>query len=788
HRCHQINAKGTREAPITFTSRNDIAGIGDRENATGEWGGIVILGNAIINRCDVPGVRGGTDACENTIPNLTRTRLAGSKPKYGGASFYMTENPHSSGTLEYVTVRHAGFGRKPALTLAGVSGGTTVSYVQVHNSAGDGMRLLGGVVGVDHLILTGNADEQLDVSEGYLGRIEYVVGMPRGDDASDNGIEVRSTAPGVRPQSRPIVHNFTLLAEGNTSGSGVRINTGASAWFNSGIVVDGNTCVDYEETAGDGPGYNYLHDASFVYVLFDCPDLVTTDTENGDDPATFRKIIKRGRNHVASNTLDFLMPGSVERGMLPDHSDRYIGAFSPEETNTGNWAAGWTRDFLPEPTCPAGTVDAGFDIGRQNVCNVSGTVTGELRLTSGNMYALLGRVDIGVDVGADGTASDGDAAALVIESGVTVFGRSGADVIVVNRGSTITALGFSNKLIIFTSEEDATGARGDRLNAAGEWGGLVILGRAPINRCLAPAATGGTAACENAVKGVTAGAAALYGGSEKDDDSGSLRYVHVKYAGSGPGAGIIFGGVGSKTNMHHVQVHNSSGDGIKYFGGTMNSSRVVLTGNGADQLTLNQGYQGSIQYVIGLQRGGGVHGIGVGSFKPGVRPSSNPAVANFTLIGADSARGNGIRVRRGAIGTWLNGIVTGEGACLGYEADAGDGVEGFTKGADPAFRSVLFDCAGGLFGTGSDTTTGQAAVDDDRNNIVTTGTLEGFVNGAAEKKVPVAPVPQGNSFLESLAVDYERDEYSVGYIGAVWDPYHTWWQGWTCGLEESDPC
>ena len=381
-----------------------------------------------------------------------------------------------------------------------------------------------------------------------------------------------------------------------------------------------------------------------------------------------------------------------------------------------------------------------------------------------------------------------DGTRLVIESGVTVFGRSGADVIVVNRGSTITALGFSNKLIIFTSEEDATGARGDRLNAAGEWGGLVILGRAPINRCLAPAATGGTAACENAVKGVTAGAAALYGGSEKDDDSGSLRYVHVKYAGSGPGAGIIFGGVGSKTNMHHVQVHNSSGDGIKYFGGTMNSSRVVLTGNGADQLTLNQGYQGSIQYVIGLQRGGGVHGIGVGSFKPGVRPSSNPAVANFTLIGADSARGNGIRVRRGAIGTWLNGIVTGEGACLGYEADAGDGVEGFTKGADPAFRSVLFDCAGGLFGTGSDTTTGQAAVDDDRNNIVTTGTLEGFVNGAAEKKVPVAPVPQGNSFLESLAVDYERDEYSVGYIGAVWDPYHTWWQGWTCGLEESDPC
>ncbi|MBC6413002.1 MAG: hypothetical protein GDA39_09120, partial [Hyphomonadaceae bacterium] len=367
NRCHRIEAAGTRDAPIVFTSRNDVAGTGDRESATGEWGGVVVLGNSVINRCDAPGARGGTIACENTVKGVTAPEA-----KYGGG--YLGAN---SGTLEYVSVRHAGARLNAGLTLGGVGHGTTVEYVQVHNSSGDGVRVLGGSVNADHLVFTGNADEQLEMDEGSGSHIGYMVGVPRGGEGSDNGIEVRSVAPGVRPWTNAYVHHFTLLAPDNTRGSGIRVTAGAQPSFSKGIVVDGNVCLDYEESAGDGkPGYQSdyrygsVNDPRFSKVLFDCGcGLVTTDTDNGDDPTEGRAAVNaRGSNNaVASNTLDGFMPGSAER-RVEVISSHHIGAFGPEETNTDNWAAGWTRDLLPEP-CPAGTGDAGYDVDGERACS-----------------------------------------------------------------------------------------------------------------------------------------------------------------------------------------------------------------------------------------------------------------------------------------------------------------------------------------------------------------------------------------------------------------------------------
>ncbi|MBC6404094.1 MAG: hypothetical protein GDA35_10875, partial [Hyphomonadaceae bacterium] len=128
NRCHRLEAAGTPDRPIVFTSKNDIAGAGERESATGEWGGVVILGDAPINRCQVPGAISGTAACENAVEGVT-----GAEAKYGGGI-----GDSSSGTLEYVTVRHAGADLGAGLTFGGVGSGTTVNYVQVHNSSGDG--------------------------------------------------------------------------------------------------------------------------------------------------------------------------------------------------------------------------------------------------------------------------------------------------------------------------------------------------------------------------------------------------------------------------------------------------------------------------------------------------------------------------------------------------------------------------------------------------------------------------------------------------------------------------
>ena len=356
NRCHRIEAAGTPDRPIVFTSKNDIAGTGERESATGEWGGVVILGDAPINRCQVPGATGGTFGCENTVGGVT-----GPDALYGGGG----APDSSSGTLEYVTVRHAGADLGAGLTFGGVGSGTTVNYVQVHNSSGDGIRFRGGRASASYLVLTGNAHGQLGVDEGYAGTVEYMVGVQGGGDSSDNGIEVSD-------ESYLELSNFTLLAADSTQGSGIRVNRGANPWFYNGVVVHGNTCLDYEQTAGDGrPGYLLGSDPLFNSVLFDCPDLVTTDTDNGDDPVTGRAAVEtpNGNNVVASNTLDGFIPGALERGVSGAFGN-HIGAFNPEEeTNADNWAAGWTRDLLPEPVCPAGTEDAGYDIDGEDACS-----------------------------------------------------------------------------------------------------------------------------------------------------------------------------------------------------------------------------------------------------------------------------------------------------------------------------------------------------------------------------------------------------------------------------------
>ena len=106
-------------------------------------------------------------------------------------------------------------------------------------------------------------------------------------------------------------------------------------------------------------------------------------------------------------------------------------------------------------SCPAGFT-AGASVAGLTTCNLSGTYLTNLtiRKVAGVAYAVNGRVDICVDTGADGARAGGSVASLTIEPGVTVFGRSGADYIVVNRGSQINANGTAAEPIILTSAND----------------------------------------------------------------------------------------------------------------------------------------------------------------------------------------------------------------------------------------------------------------------------------------------------------------------------------------------
>ena len=344
-------------------------------------------------------------------------------------------------------------------------------------------------------------------------------------------------------------------------------------------------CFRWQDSAGDGvAGFSEADDPNFASVLFDCDGGLVRD---GSDVAAAEDAVAADANNttdVENSLAATFFPGPSELDITPTDASAldafleqvdYVGAFGPDESETENWATGWTFSVFPDPECPAGTTDSGFDLQGDNVCQLSGIVTDDLRLTRGNFYELTGRVEVGVDAGAEGDAPDGDTASLTIESGVTVFGDSGEDFIVVNRGSQIFSNGTRDNPVIMTSRDDVTDSQANPLSAIGEWGGLVILGQAPINRCR-DAATPGTADCENFIEGVT-NPQAIYGGADASDSSGSLRFTQVRHAGFAINAdgdelnGISFGGVGDDTEIDFVQVHNNADDGFEFFGGTANA-------------------------------------------------------------------------------------------------------------------------------------------------------------------------------------------------------------------------
>jgi hypothetical protein len=183
-------------------------------------------------------------------------------------------------------------------------------------------------------------------------------------------------------------------------------------------------------------------------------------------------------------------------------------------------------------TCPAGTTAAATGLGGNTVCNVSGEIVNNLTLPRVNnvVYRINGRVDVGRDLGADGAASGGAAATLTIEPGVRLFGDVAGDILIVNRGSRIIANGSPAQPIIFTSREDVEGTV-DAARSTRQWGGVILLGRAPIRGC-STAVAQGSVQCQNAIEGVAAatGRQALYGGATPTDTSGSMRYVRIAYS------------------------------------------------------------------------------------------------------------------------------------------------------------------------------------------------------------------------------------------------------------------
>lgn len=763
NRGSQIVAEGTETNPITFTSQSQIAGTIDEDNAIGQWGGLVILGRAPIGNCNTA-VAAGTVGCQQEVEGIS-----GTPALYGGA------RPNDrSGELRYVRVLFAGFplpgtagNELNGITFAGVGNETEVEYIQVHNNADDGVEFFGGTVNAKYVVLTGNDDDSLDYDAGWVGNMQFVLVRQR-PSAGDRIVEASnatgsSTAPQLR--SRPTISNFTFIGTRTTN---IIQNSGASGILANGVLTGSAQCLN-NAAAATSPA------PTFNSVLFGCADPA--------DAVGDTNIAAGTNNLITTSTLAGVFPGPTEVGATAINpttlgsffsAGTYIGAFSPTETEADNWAAGWTYRLFEAPPCPTGTTEGTF--GGERQCTLSGRYNADLRLPRGNIYRIAGRIDIGTDIGGDGAAVGGDPATLTIDAGVTLYGASGADYIVVNRGSQILANGTRSAPVTMTSLNDLTNSQADATNAIGEWGGLVILGRAPIGNCNTAIAAG-ILGCQQEIEGVS-GTPALYGGATANDSSGRLTYLRVKFAGFPlPGTagnelnGITFGGVGSGTEVDYIQVHNNADDGVEFFGGTVNVRHLVLTGNDDDSIDWDAGFIGNIQFAIVVQRTAGGDRVVEASNATGssIAPQlrSRPTLSNFTFVGT---RARNITMNSGTSGVLANGVVVGMGAstiCLDAEAAA-------AAPNSPTFNSVLFDCPTATSGANSD---GFIAAGANNSTAVADSLTNTFINGATENgRTAVNPTTLGGFFTAAT------------YLGAVQNSSDRWWADWSCGLEAGTPC
>ncbi|MBP6588501.1 MAG: hypothetical protein KA229_00260 [Chitinophagaceae bacterium] len=258
-------------------------------------------------------------------------------------------------------------------------------------------------------------------------------------------------------------------------------------------------------------------------------------------------------------------------------------------------------------------------------------------------------------------------AGCIIQSDVTEKGA-----LIIERGAKLIAQGTAGNPIVFTSGKPV-GSR-----APGDWGGIILLGKAPTNRPLDPAPT------------IEGGVGRQYGGTDPLDESGILRYVRIEFAGiaAEPGSeinGLTMGGVGSGTIIENVQVSYGNDDAYEFFGGTVNAKNLVAFATADDDFDFDFGYTGKIQFAVSCRKpdfvdaGDAGNGVECDNDATGTlaTPRTRPQLSNFTIVGPNDAVGTAanhnysLRWRRATQFVMRNSVIIGHpDAGFSMESDA----------------------------------------------------------------------------------------------------------------------
>lgn len=445
---------------------------------------------------------------------------------------------------------------------------------------------------------------------------------------------------------------------------------------------------------------------------------------------------------------------------------------------------------------PQGLTDAGTitgPTGTWRVCRLPNLikVSSNLPKISGLLYEINGRVNVGCDggfnaptaaapvtsttVGCTAPLTSDTNVTLSIAPGAILFGATGQSWLAVNRGNKISAVGSATQPIVFTSKDNVLGYNDD--TSQGQWGGVVLMGRAPVTDCNVGTVAGGT--CERDTEG--SADLARFGGNNPADNSGRLSFVQIRYSGFVLGSGkelqaLTTEAIGSGTVLDHIQSHNSSDDGAEFFGGVVNMKYYVATGADDDSLDVDTGAQMNVQYALLLPRSGKGDALFEidSNGNEGDTPRTKLTVSNFLAIQPVTSPDNeandaAASLFRGNLDTHLsNGIILApSNECLRMNASG-------TVPATLVARSVVMQCnATKYLGTGNYNATQVAGFfgsGSNNNNDSFTPTLASlFINGANESGVAAFDAKTLAAFFDTTT-----------WIGAVRNTADNWYAGWTC--------
>ena len=727
----KLIAEGTAEQPIVFTSAKNPG-----ERRAGDWGGIALLGRAPLNvpggegtlegGCDANLVKyGGTDAADNS-GSLKYVRI-----EFAGIAFVPNQELNSltlagvgSGTtLENIQTSYGG---DDAFEWFGgsVNGRNLIAFSTIDDMfdtdfgySGKNQYVLGWSDPNIFDVSTSNGFESDNDGTGTSNKPltaskfanVSLFGPRRTPEQTVNNLFGRSAH--IRRSSRQSIHN--AIFSGFPTGVRLESTNSQNAFLTDTLQLKGIVIANATRTL-DSLTTNFP-DIRTKFNSLNTATIATLADLNIANPYP-----TSGRPSFLPNTGSVVLTGANQDIYTDTYFQKvnFRGAFG-----TTDWSACWAEfdpqnavytgaiDYTKEipadfnavvtannvafsATLPAGaTVRWEFgDLSTSTVLTPSkvypalGTYTVKLIITSARGCTKTISKQVTIATGASEVAITSDIttnttwtsdkiyrltgstclyvrnnATLTIQPGTVIKGDPSA--LIITRGSKLIAEGTADKPIVFTSGKAAGQRR------AGDWGGIALLGRAPLNVPGNEATLEG--GCDaNQVK---------YGGTDAADNSGSLKYVRIEFAGVAfvPNQelnSLTLAGVGSATTIENVQTSYGGDDAFEWFGGSVNGRNLIAFSTVDDMFDTDFGYSGKNQYLLGwsdpnifdISTSNGFESDNDGTGTSN-KPLTSAKFANVSLFGprrtpaqsVNSLFGRGAHIRRSSRQSIHNAIFSG---------------------------------------------------------------------------------------------------------------------------------